>query len=73
MVISIEGSAETVKIYTGQNFDNLIKIIEGDYEGNNMMRVKMISKKLTADGDDFHLSSFTTFKSSQGYTGDFGN
>lgn len=37
------------------------------------MKVKMVSRKLEADAGDFHLSKFTTFKSSQGYTGDFGN
>ena len=37
------------------------------------MKVKMVSRKLEADAGDFHLAKFTTFKSSQGYTGDFGN
>lgn len=37
------------------------------------MEVKIVSKKLEADASDFHLSKFIVFKSSQGYTGDFGN
>jgi hypothetical protein len=38
-----------------------------------MMKVRVVSKKLIADDDDFHLTKFTTFRSEEGYTGDFGN
>ena len=37
------------------------------------MKVKIVSKKLEADAEDFHLEKFFVFRSSQGYTGDFGN
>ena len=71
----IDGAKETLGVYIGANFDTLVKSIDGDmfYDGNNMMKFKIVSKKLTADDDDFHLGDFTTFKSSNGYTGDFGN
>ena len=62
----------SIKIYTGPKFDDLIKTISSFYS-NNAMKVKMVSRKLEADAGDFHLAKFTTFKSSQGYTGDFGN
>ena len=53
----------------------MVKTIDGYsfYDGENMMKFRIVSKKLTADGVDFHLSTFVPFKSSDGFIGDFGN
>ena len=44
--MQIEGTKETVMVYSGENFDKLIKHINGDpfYDGNNRMRVQMVTK-----------------------------
>lgn len=75
VAVVMDGAKESLGVFIGKNFETIVKTVDAStfYGKNNKMRFKIVSKKLEADGDDFHLEKFTTFKSAQGYTGDFGN